>query len=61
MTWRDVFDTTKKSYGSIEWGAQAAVQAGYVFFCWNDRIYNVTNPSSGLIITDTKLLVKNIK
>lgn len=44
LTWRDVFDSTKSWYGYITQAALVASNVEYEYFCWNGRIYKISNP-----------------
>jgi hypothetical protein len=48
MSWRHVFDCSKKNYGYITAGAKAAKEAGYKYFYWNDAVYEVEGQRTNL-------------
>jgi len=41
MQWKDVFNSSHKWWGGRDRARTAALDAGYKFFSWNDRIYTV--------------------
>ena len=47
-SWRDVLDA--KGCGMIDTFRQKAEQAGYSFFCFNDRVYETHNVKKGPIM-----------
>ena len=56
FTWRKVFDC-KKWYGNIAEIAQLAKQAGYRYFNWNGRIYDIRDDGE---IEETDLRTKDL-
>ena len=51
LSWKDVFDTTKKIYGHIDCAYNVVIQTGYEYFVWNENVYE----------TKTKKMIKNCK
>ena len=58
LTWRDVLDC-KKWVGSIDAMYDLALAAGYEYFNWNDRIYQVGVGGTRHGV-DTGLTVKDV-
>lgn len=54
LTWRDVFDTEHKRWPHLSTAMEAALQAGYLYLCWNGRIYTINGKDTGLFTTDVR-------
>jgi hypothetical protein len=54
LTWRDIFDY-KTNWPNKQQASSAAEFAGYKFFVWNNRVYDVVSwRDTGLIASDLK-------
>ena len=51
LTWKEVFDTSKKMYGHIDCAHEVIVKTGYEYFVWNENVYE----------TKSKKIIKNCK
>tara|TARA_R110000737_G_C14425427_1_gene458628 strand:- start:351 stop:542 length:192 start_codon:yes stop_codon:yes gene_type:complete len=54
LSWKDVFDTSKKHWGHISIVVDFIEETGYEYFSWNGRIYDTYG-------NDTNLLTENLK
>jgi len=54
MSWKYIFNTTvgDKFWGIIFDAQEMAKKCGYVYYSWNDRIYNVDGSDSGYTVKD---------
>lgn len=55
ITWRDVFDTSKRHWESIGAAQKKAKETGYLLLCWNGDVYPVEAPyrSDRLVVCTT--------